>query len=97
MPRAIFFATVLALSTLPVSTFAQSEGGGANQDIGQFAEQTGENIQQGASDAASSAGQSVNQTGKGIQEGASNIGSKITEGAKNLVGNIGEKLQELGK
>ena len=82
MPAAIFLATVLALSTFTISTFAQSDAGEAGQDVGQSAGQ---------------AGQSANQTGEGMQEGASDVGSKITEGAKDLAGNIGDKLQDLGK
>jgi hypothetical protein len=37
--------------------------------------------------------QSANETGEDVGK----VGSKITEGAKDLVGNIGEKLQDLGK
>jgi hypothetical protein len=32
-----------------------------------------------------------------MQGNASDMGSKITEGAKNMAENIGEKLQDLGK
>jgi type IV secretory pathway TrbL component len=92
MPTAIFLATVLALSILTIPTFAQSEGGAA-QDAGQ----TGQDMQQGAGQAAQDAGQSANQTGEGMQEGASDVGSKITEGAKDLAGNLGEGIQNLGK
>jgi hypothetical protein len=44
-----------------------------------------------------SAGQSANQTGEDLQKGVSGVGSKITEGAKDIVGSIGEKLQDLAK
>ena len=37
--------------------------------------------------------QSANETGEDVGK----VGSKITEGAKDIVGNIGEKLQDLGK
>jgi hypothetical protein len=37
--------------------------------------------------------QSANETGEDVGK----VGSNITEGAKDLVGNIGEKLQDLGK
>ena len=37
--------------------------------------------------------QSANETGEDIGK----VGSKITSGAKDMVGNIGEKLQDLGK
>lgn len=40
MPTAIFLATVLALSTFTISTFAQSDGGAA-QNAGQAAEDAG--------------------------------------------------------
>ena len=43
------------------------------------------------------AGQMTNQFGEGMQECASGVGSKITEGAKDLAGSIGEKLQDCGK
>ena len=35
MPAAIFLATVLALSTFTISTFAQSDAGEAGQDVQQ--------------------------------------------------------------
>ena len=102
MPAAIavILVTVLTLATFTIPTFAQSDGGGANQAIenaGQSANQTGKGMQQGANEAASSAGQSANQTGEAIQGNASDVGSKITEGAKDIVGSIGEKLQDLAK
>ena len=92
-------ATMLSMSTFTiVSIFAQSDGTNqAMEDAGQSANQTGEGMQQGASDVASSAGQSANQTGEAIQGNASDVGSKITEGVKNLAKNIGEKLQDLAK
>ena len=37
--------------------------------------------------------QSANETGQDVRK----VGSKVTEGAKDLVGNIGDKLQDLGK
>ena len=43
------------------------------------------------------AGQTANQTGQDIQQKAGEMGSKFTEGAKDLAGNIGDKLQDLGK
>jgi len=93
-----FIATVLTFGTLIVPGLAQSDGASQSMEgAGQSANQTGEGMQQGAGDAASSAGQSANQTGEGLQEGASGVGSKITEGAKDLAGSIGEKLQDLGK
>ena len=37
--------------------------------------------------------QSANETGEDVGE----VGSQVMEGAKDLVGNIGDKLQDLGK
>jgi hypothetical protein len=87
IPTAIL-ATVLTLSIFTaVSTLAQSEGPNETmQNAGESANQTGENMQQGA-----------NKTGEAIQGNASGIGSKITEGAKDVIGSIGEKLQDLAK
>ena len=39
----------------------------------------------------------VNQTGEAVQGNASSLASNITEGAKDVVGSIGEKLQDLAK
>jgi hypothetical protein len=44
-----------------------------------------------------SAIQSANQTGQDVKQITREVGSKITEGAKDLAGNIGDKLQDLGK
>jgi hypothetical protein len=96
MPAVSILATAITLSTFTIPIFGQSAEEGANQTM-QDAGQTGQDVQQGASDAASSAGQSANQTGEGMQEGASDVGSKITEGAKDLAGSIGDKLQDLAK
>ena len=82
-----FIATVLGLGTFTVSGFAQSDGANQTmQEMGQSANQTGEGMQQG-----------LNKTGEAIQGNASDIGAKITEGAKSVVGEIGEKLEEIGK
>ena len=43
------------------------------------------------------AGQDAGQACEAIQGNASDIGSKITEGAKDLAGNIGEGVRNLGK
>ena len=42
-------------------------------------------------------GESANKTGEAVQGNASDMGSKISEGAKDFVGNIGDKLQDIGK
>jgi hypothetical protein len=41
--------------------------------------------------------QLVNYTNKATQQDTNNISSKITEGAKDLIGNIGKGLENLGK
>ena len=87
IPTVAILATVLTLATFTVSTFAQSEGTNETmKNVGESDNQTGENMQQGA-----------NKTGEAIQGNASGIGSKITEGAKDVIGSIGEKLQDLAK
>ena len=37
--------------------------------------------------------QSANETGEDVAE----VGSQVKEGAKDLIGNIGDKLEDLGK
>ncbi len=78
----------------PISQFenvlAQGEGESAGQ---QGANQTKEEPQQVANQTMEKAIQSANETGEDVAK----IGSKVIEGAKDLVGNIGDKLQDLGK
>ena len=52
-----------------------------------------EDPQQVANQTMEKAIQSANETGQDVRK----VGSKVTEGAKDLVGNIGDKLQDLGK
>ena len=82
------FLIVIAgiLTTTFVKVNAQGEG--ANQTM-----QQQEDPQQVANQTMEKAIQSANETGKDVRK----IGSKVTEEAKDLVGNIGEKLQDLGK
>ena len=49
--------------------------------------------QQSANQTMEKAIQSANETGEDIGK----VGSQVTEGAKDLIGRIGEKLQDLGK
>ena len=70
------------------------EGSSSNQTGTQ---QQGGQQQQGTSDVASNASQSANKTGEVIQGNASDLASNITEGAEDVVGNIGEGLENLGK
>ena len=78
----------------PMSQFenvlAQGEGKSAVQ---QGANQTMEDPQHVANQTMERAIQSANETGEDVAE----VGSKVTEGAKDLIGTIGEKLQDLGK
>ena len=52
---------------------------------------------EGANQTMKNAGESANQTGEAVQGNASSLASNITEGAKDVVGSIGEKLQDLAK
>jgi hypothetical protein len=52
-----------------------------------------EDPQQSANQTIEKAIQSANETGEDVGE----VGSQVTEGGKDLVGNIGDKLQDLGK
>jgi hypothetical protein len=69
------------------NVLAQGEGsdGGANQ--------TKEDPQQSANQTMERAIQSANETGEDVAE----VGSQVKEGAKDLIGTIGDKLQDLGK
>jgi hypothetical protein len=82
------FLIVIAgiLTTTFVKVNAQGEG--ANETM-----QQQEDPQQVANQTMEKAIQSANETGKDVRK----VGSKVTEEAKDLVGNIGEKLQDLGK
>lgn len=73
------------------NVLAQGEGGATGQ---QGANQTmQEDPQQSANQTMEKAIQSANETGEDVGK----VGSQVTEGAKDLVGSIGEKLQDLGK
>ena len=52
-----------------------------------------EDPQQSANQTMEKAIQSANETGEDVAK----VGSQVMEGAKDLVGNIGDKLQDLGK
>jgi uncharacterized protein YxeA len=83
----VFLIVIAGIST---TTFVivNVQGEGANQTI-----QQQEDPQQVANQTMEKAIQSANETGKDVR----NVGSNVTEKAKDLVGNIGEKLQDLGK
>src|SRR6188474_1194875 len=82
-----FFILITGIST---TTFVKvnAQGEGANQTM-----QQQDDPQQVANQTMEKAIQSANKTGQDVGE----VGSKVTEGAKDLVGNIGDKLQDLGK
>ena len=82
-----FFIVITGIST---TTFVKvnAQGEGANQTL-----QQQEDSQQVANQTMEKAIQSANETGQDVGE----VGSKVTEGAKDLIGNIGDKLQDLGK
>ena len=48
--------------------------------------------QQSANQTMEKAFQSANETGEDVAE----VGSQVKEGAKDLIGNIGDKLEDLG-
>jgi predicted PurR-regulated permease PerM len=73
------------------NVLAQGEGGGGAGQQG--ANQTLEDPQQSANQTMERAIQSANETGEDVAE----VGSKVKEGAKDLIGNIGDKLQDLAK
>ena len=82
-----FFILITGIST---TTFVKvnAQGEGANQTM-----QQQDDPQQVANQTMEKAIQSANETGQDVGE----VGSKVTEGAKDLIGNIGDKLQDLGK
>ena len=83
----VFLIVIAGIST---TTFVKvnAQGEDANQTM-----QQQEDPQQVANQTMEKAIQSANETGKDVRK----VGSKVTEEAKDLVGNIGEKLQDLGK
>jgi len=85
----IFLIVIPGISTTPfVNVNAQGEGG-ANQTI----QQEQENPQNSANRTMEKAFQSANETGEDVKK----FGSQVKEGAKDVIGSIGEKLQDLGK
>ena len=82
-----FLIVIAGISTTTfVNVNAQSEG--ANQTM-----QQQEDPQQSANQTMEKAIQSANETGEDVGK----VGSQVTEGAKDLIGNIGDKLQDMGK
>jgi len=83
-----FLIVIAGISTTTTFVKVNAEGEGANQTM-----QQQEDPQQVANQTMEKAIQSANETGEDVGK----VGSKVTEGAKDLVGNIGDKLQDLGK
>ena len=86
---AIFLATTFVLSIVTNSAFAQAES--MNQSMNNASANST------TTQTTTNTDEKLNQTGEAIQGNASKIGSKITEGAKDIVGNIGKGLENLGK
>jgi hypothetical protein len=88
------FVLILVTGIPPMSQFenvlAQVEGESAGQ---QGANQTMEDPQHVANQTMERAIQSANETGEDVAK----VGSHVTEGTKDLIGTIGDKLQDLGK
>ena len=85
----IFLIVIPGISTTPfVNVNAQGDGG-VNQTINQQEE----NPQNSANRTMEKAFQSANETGEDVKK----VGSQITEGARDVIGNISEKIQDLGK
>ena len=82
-------AFLIVMAGISTTTFVNvnAQGEGANQTIQQ------QDPEHSANRTMEKAIQSANETGQDVRK----VGSKIIEEAKDLVGNIGEKLQDLGK
>ena len=88
------FVLISVTGIPPMSQFenvlAQGEGESAGQ---QGVNQTMEDPQHVANQTMERAIQSANETGEDVAK----VGSQVTEGTKDLIGTIGDKLQDLGK
>ena len=85
---AIFLATTFVLSTGTNSVFAQAAS--MNQSMNDASANS-------TTQTKTDADEKLNQTGEAIQGNASEIGSKISEGAKDVIGSLGKGLENLGK
>lgn len=72
------------------NVLAQGEGDTGQQGANQTMQ---EDPQQSANQTMERAIQSANETGEDVGK----VGSQVTEGTKDFIGNIGDKLQDLGK
>lgn len=90
----IAFVLISVTVIPPMSQFENVLAQGEGKSVGQQgANQTMEDPQHVANQTMEKAIQSANETGQDVRK----VGSKVTEGAKDLVGNIGKKLEDLGK
>ncbi len=92
---AFVLISVVLISVIGIPPMSQFEnvlaqGEAAEQ---QGANQTTEDPQHVANQTMEKAIQSANETGEDVAK----VGSQVTEGAKDLIGTIGDKLQDLGK
>ena len=85
---AIFLATTFVLSSVTNSAFAQATS--MNQSMNDANANS-------TTQTTTNTDEKLNQTGEAIQGNASQIGSKITEGAKDVIGSLGKGLENLGK
>jgi hypothetical protein len=91
----IFAIVIISIAEIPPTiqfenVLAQGEGDAKQQGANQTMK---EDPQQSANQTMERAIQSANETGEDVGE----VGSQVTEGAKDFIGNIGDKLQDLGK
>lgn len=88
----LVFVFISVAGILSTSQFENvlAQGEAAEQ---QGANQTTEDPQHVANQTMEKAIQSANETGEDVAK----VGSQVTEGAKDLIGTIGDKLQDLGK
>ena len=88
------FVSISVAGIPPTSQFENVLAQGEVESLGQQgANQTLEDPQQSANQTMERAIQSANETGEDVAK----VGSQVKEGAKDLIGSIGDKLQDIGK
>ena len=90
---AFVLISVVLISVIGIPPMSQFENVLAQGEGQQGANQTTEDPQHVANQTMEKAIQSANETGEDVAK----VGSQVTEGAKDLIGTIGDKLQDLGK
>ena len=82
-----FLTSILLLTSLSISILALSDG--TNQTWQKILQETNQTL----------ISPSSNETGQAIpiQKNATDLGGNITEGAKNLVSNVGKGIKDLAK